>query len=850
MIVTHEDTNITHVAMGGHAAIECGITGDAHFMHMLSASLYKDQKLAMVREVACNAWDAHIMVDKTSPIEITIDNEELVIKDFGPGIAHDKIGPIYGVYGASTKKNDGKQTGGFGLGCKSPWSYTDTFEVISCHEGKMAIYQMTKSASELGGKPSIKPMAVDIPTAESGITVKIRLKSAHDANEILGKLKEVLYYGGIPCMLNGKLAKCIDYDQMQTNWIVTNHLQNNNNKTMLQVRYGNVVYPITDHPTYTDLLKTIHKFTKTLPENTHRYVMIFQAEPDSLAPTPSREELSMIDMTVETLRGLLQSFVTELKQDGETLTIKRALERIREAGNVDVTKVLTYEASIPKRTTNALITDHGYYDRFLSRPVTKLEDLTDLSLDTTYPGTYMPGFRAQDMAERWKVIKAKLGTQWNQRLARSFEKAYFTDTTGGESKLQKQWLTREYTGWVVGKMLNHTKEMKKENLFILGQGSRISYYSSRRGNRELAHEVVSVDGFCPTLFHHMIPFLKGRVILTHSRTTIDARMYQHKDFRHSCRGIGSLIYVVPRSARMVEEAKLLFAKLGLTVIDMLEIHDWEADCFKPKKRAPVDPNKPKVKKVKKTGHLCFGAALRNGNNYDPYAFARDNPEAARIEKPEFWLRLEPKTRSGYDHSVGRFALSESRQICKLWGHLGAIAVKEAEQEALVAAGIPHVDDWVIDRVFKEMKTNKRVREMLANKTSSLSTNQLGNMAVISMLRNDKELAKLYSLDFEPLDRDDTLFSLYRSLARHFKDPYGHFRHIPGNATRVVEWTKLAMVLDAVEPAPHLVSLAQKLGGNLAVELLNTGTACNILNANPADAAKQQQVRQFIINAIG
>lgn len=845
MIVTHEDTNITHVAMGGLEAIECGITGDAHFMHMLSASLYKDQKLAMVREVACNAWDAHIMVSKSDPIEITLDNEELVIKDFGPGIPHDKIGPIYGVYGASTKKNDGKQTGGFGLGCKSPWSYTDTFEVISCNDGKKSIYQMTKSASELGGKPSIKPIVVGIPTTETGITVKIRLKSHHDSGEIMSKLKEVLYYGGIPCMLNGKMAPTINYDSMKNKWIVANHMESNHNKTMLQVRYGNVVYPITDHPAYSELLRPIFKFMKTLPENTLKYVMVFQADPDTLAPTPSREELSMIDMTVETLKGLLQSFVSELKQDGEKLTVERALHRIRAAGTANVNSITTLEMSVPKRLGDPLFHNSGYYSSKLHRPITELGDLADLSLDTTYPGTYMPGFRKMDMTTRFEIIKAKLKDTWNQRLMKSWEKAFYSSFSG-ESKQQKQWLTREITGWVVGKMLNQTKEMKAENLHILGQGTRISYYGSNRGIRELAHEVVSVNAFHPTTFFHMLPFLSGRVILTYSRTTISARMWNHKDYAQSGRGVGSLVYVVPRSARMVDEAAAFFTKYGFTVIDMLEIHDWENDCFKPKKRAPADPAKPKVKKVKKTGFLCFGASIHNGS-FNPYEHARDNPEAARIEKPEYYLRLKPKDRHGYDFSVGRFDRAASSLICQLYGHLGAIIQKDAQEEEMIKQGIPEVDVWVLDRIFKEMKTNKRIRELVSYKFSKLD---LGSLSVMSFLRNDDELANTYGLVYDTHIRDEKVHNLYKHLARHFTDKWGVFRHIPGNTDRVEQWGKLSQVLDAVEPAPHLVSLAQKLDGNLAVELFNTDAASRLLNAKDTPPEVKDKVRQTLINAIG
>lgn len=851
MIVTHENSNITHVAMGGLEAIECGITGDAHFMHMLSASLYKDQKLAMVREVVCNAWDAHIMVGKTDPIEITIDNEELVIKDFGPGISHEMIGPIYGVYGASTKKNDGKQTGGFGLGCKSPWSYTDTFEVISCHDGKKAIYQMTKSASEREGKPSIKPIVVNLPTTETGITVKIRIKSNMDSGEIMSNLRKVLYYGGIPCKLNGKLAKTIDYDNMKSNWLVTNHLEDNTMKSMLLVRYGNVVYPITNHADYNQGLRDIHKFMKTLPSNTHGYAMIFQAPPDSLAPTPSREELSMIEMTTTTLKGLIETFLDELAQDGTALTIDRAMSRIQKAGERSLLNIMELETSIPKRTNNELFVNNGYYNNYLARSVVELGDLTDLSLDMVYPGSYIRGFRKLDILKRFEVIKAKLEATWDKRLLKTFIKALHSDFDE-KTKQQEQWFTRNVSGWVIKKMLARTKEMKAANLYVLGQGQGGNYWGKRL-NAKLQYQLTEFQQFTTPGFFHMIPFLTNRVVLTHSRTMIQDRMYMHKDYLDSGRGIGSLVYVVPRSPRMAQEAKDFFTSIGMTIIDMLEVHDWESSQFKPTKRPPKDPNAPKVKAVKKTGFIRFDASVANGH-YHPQENARDNPDAIRIEKPEFFVKLQSKTRDGYNTQVGTFSPRASGLIARLYGQYGAIVQKDAQIEQLMKQGVKTVDEWVLDRIFKEMKTNKRIREYIGTNPNRLhkmkAIGDLKYMNVLSFLQDDETLNAHYGLGRQINDRDEQVLTLYRELVEQVSNQWGNFRYLEGAHQRVREWTKLKDKIDDIQPAGYLVSLAQKLEGNIAVELFNTSNASQILRSKDESDERKAQVRNIIIEAIG
>ena len=175
MLVAHQDDHITHAVIGGKQQINFGISDDPAFFQILSSALYKDPMLAMVRETICNAWDAHIDSGRTDrPISVTLDDDYLIIRDYGNGIPDALIGPIYAIYGASTKKNDGRQTGGFGLGCKSPFAYTDHFEVTSHHAGVRTIYNMSKSSAAVQGKPSIVPIA-SFPTTESGITVKIPL---------------------------------------------------------------------------------------------------------------------------------------------------------------------------------------------------------------------------------------------------------------------------------------------------------------------------------------------------------------------------------------------------------------------------------------------------------------------------------------------------------------------------------------------------------------------------------------------------------------------------------------------------------------------------------------------------
>lgn len=121
---------------------------------ILRNKMYSNPILAITREISCNARDAHREVGKTDvPVEIHLPNNlepEYRIKDFGPGISPDRMSNIFIKYTASTKRNDNVQTGGFGLGAKTPFSYSDSFSIITIHNGIRYLYNCLIDSTKVG----------------------------------------------------------------------------------------------------------------------------------------------------------------------------------------------------------------------------------------------------------------------------------------------------------------------------------------------------------------------------------------------------------------------------------------------------------------------------------------------------------------------------------------------------------------------------------------------------------------------------------------------------------------------------------------------------------------------------
>ena len=273
MQVSHTEDHATHAVISANVAREVNMSADAALMHMLSSLIYKNPMLAMVREVMCNAWDAHIDAGVTDrPILVTLSEGKLIIRDYGFGIHDDMIAPIYGVYGGSTKRGDSMSTGGFGIGCKSPWSYVDYFQVTSYHKGTRWIYTMSKASPETGGKPNITPI-VSMPTTETGLEVEISIKS-QDVGRIRGYIQTVAKNSGqLTLFKDGhnepEVLPTHPYSKTTDPFLVYMDEELNSPHKIL-IKYGTVVYPVTEEPDYLAEYKNCSQILDRL-ENRNNY---------------------------------------------------------------------------------------------------------------------------------------------------------------------------------------------------------------------------------------------------------------------------------------------------------------------------------------------------------------------------------------------------------------------------------------------------------------------------------------------------------------------------------------------------------------------------------------------------
>lgn len=154
-------------------------------INILRNNLYKHKIRTLVQEYICNARDAlrekyKDEVLKEMPelnpkkenntrerelklraeVNKRIKNKDIIIsfptemdpffkvRDFGVGLSPERVAEVFTYYCESTKNESELETGGFGIGAKSAWAYTDHFQVVSFFNGKKYIYSSHTEVAE------------------------------------------------------------------------------------------------------------------------------------------------------------------------------------------------------------------------------------------------------------------------------------------------------------------------------------------------------------------------------------------------------------------------------------------------------------------------------------------------------------------------------------------------------------------------------------------------------------------------------------------------------------------------------------------------------------------------------
>ena len=134
--------------------------------------LYAKKHESITREIWSNAYDAHCEVGKADvPFDVTLPtwlDPSFRVRDYGSGLSHEDVMTLYTTVFESSKEDTNSQVGKFGLGSKSPFSYTDSFSVTSWFGGEKRFYSAVINEE---GIPTINLMGVEQTAEPNGLEV-------------------------------------------------------------------------------------------------------------------------------------------------------------------------------------------------------------------------------------------------------------------------------------------------------------------------------------------------------------------------------------------------------------------------------------------------------------------------------------------------------------------------------------------------------------------------------------------------------------------------------------------------------------------------------------------------------
>lgn len=213
------------------------------FFEMLSKSIYSNPKGSIIREIVSNCFDAHQEAGIKEPVVISVEVEDaityLCFEDFGVGISPERFQSIYLNYLRSTKRDTNEQIGYFGLGSKSPFSYTDMFYIRTRYNSIQYQYIMSKGQNAI---PDWDLMS-EVKTEErNGTQIKFILEGGkygddwHEfSKEITGQLR---YFDDVFCKALGieNDFTILEYDTFK--------FRNKTEQREMHIVLGKVTYPI------------------------------------------------------------------------------------------------------------------------------------------------------------------------------------------------------------------------------------------------------------------------------------------------------------------------------------------------------------------------------------------------------------------------------------------------------------------------------------------------------------------------------------------------------------------------------------------------------------------------------
>lgn len=280
-----------------------------YVFEILRKSLYKHPIMAVVREYSSNANDAHIKAENTSTPFIVHAPSPLEpyfsVRDFGPGLSRTDVQEIFVSYGASTKRQDSDQIGGFGIGSKSAFAYADSFDVTSWYDGVRTQYMCFIDDTGVGKLAVVNEQP---STEPNGIEIEVRLSDPEHRQSFVDAILTIFSRCKFKAVFTGDLQVAYQLDQAAAEpvwgvgdgWEVRKSCQFSQHWRAWQSYSGvTAILNGVAYPVEFDLVK-VDEFIRS----SHHFEVMLNIDGWGIMPGPSRESITLTDVHLPRLHAI------------------------------------------------------------------------------------------------------------------------------------------------------------------------------------------------------------------------------------------------------------------------------------------------------------------------------------------------------------------------------------------------------------------------------------------------------------------------------------------------------------------------------------------------------------------
>ena len=282
-------------------------------LEILRSRMYKNPIASICREIASNARDANREANNNDPISIRFEDNVLfeseaciVFQDEGVGISPDRMADVFVNYGSSTKRDTNDLTGGFGLGAKTPFSYTDGYSIVTRYNGMEYTYL---TAIENGKEGKMFLVDSQETTKQNGTQIIVPIQNDDRITFEKEVYKATLFWDIKPEYINFNKKCTYTEEYKYNNCKIISSIQNYGYYSHM---LNSGTYLLIDGIMY-DLDTNIIKTNTYFGNHDETVIVLLSFETGELNISANRESVQYDKETIEKIKNRLDDFHNHIK---------------------------------------------------------------------------------------------------------------------------------------------------------------------------------------------------------------------------------------------------------------------------------------------------------------------------------------------------------------------------------------------------------------------------------------------------------------------------------------------------------------------------------------------------------